>query len=350
MRRIVAITSLLGLLCGSASGQGQPTPQPPNQGQPAPAPPSTPPAQPAQGQPDNQPAPPPVKPPRVVGQPQSEQEREAWMAIERAASLEEKGQLAEKYLTQFPESGLTPFAHQILAFRYQQANDYDNFVLHAEKSLEEVPDNPVLLALLGAAYAQRDQADKATARAQQALQLLERMVKPANMSEADWVMNKEQLEADSRYALGVASLARQAQNPAATVTEDQNLKAAIAELEKAIELDPAHDRGYFQLGFAFAKQNNAEKSIQAYARAAAIGGPVQALAREQLGKVYEFVFKNTEGVEQVIEREKEYINQKVAQRQARLQAIQTAAPPAQPTSPASPQPAPPQPAPPAPQP
>ena len=340
MRRVLAVISLLGLLSGAVLGQGQPSQQQPGQTPPAPAPPSGTPSPVPQGQPENQPAPPPVKPPRVVGQPQTEQEREAWMAIERAASFEEKGQLAENFLTQFPESGLTPFAHQVLAFRYQQVNDYEKFMLHAEKSLEEVPENPVLLTLLAAAYAQRNQADKATARAQQALQLLQRMEKPGNMSEAEWVMNREQLEADSHYALGVASLARHSQTPAANISEDQNLKTAIEELQKAIELDPAHERGYFQLGFAFARQNNGEKSIQAYARAAAIGGAVQPLAREQLGKVYEFVFKSKEGVEQVIEREKEYINEKVAQRQARLQALQTPAPPAQSAPPATTAPAP----------
>ncbi len=331
MRGIVALIFALGLVFTSANGQGQqqqPPPQPPaNQAEPAPAPPSTPPGQTA-------PAQPPVKPPRVVGQPQSEQERQAWLAIESAPTWEEKGRLAENFLTQFPESGLTPFAHQMLAFRYQQSNDYDKFMQHAEKSLEEIPDNPVLLSLLAAAYAQRSQPDKATERAQQALRLLELMSRPPNLSAADWVMNKEQLQADSHYGLGVASLARYNQAPGAKGSEDQNLNAAVVELEKAIQLDPAHERAYFQLGVVLARQDNAEKSIEAFARAVAIGGAVQSLAREQLGKVYEFVFKNRDGMEQVIEREKEYVNQRIAQRQARLQAIQTAAPPA--TAPASP--------------
>ncbi len=338
MRKINALILALGLVFTSAIAQGQqqpPPPQPPpNQAEPAPAAPSTPPGQ-------ATPAQPPVKPPRVVGQPQSEQERQAWLAIESAPTWEEKGRLAENFLAQFPESGLTPFAHQMLAFRYQQANDYDKFMLHAEKSLEEIPDNPVLLGLLAAAYAQRGQPDKATDRAQQALRLLEQMSRPPNMSAADWVINKEQLQADSHYALGVASMVRQNQAPAAKGSEDENLKAAAIALDKAIQLDPAHERAYFQLGVVLARQDNAEKSIEAFARAVAIGGAVQSLAREQLGKVYEFVFKNRDGLEQVIEREKEYVNQRIAQRQARLQAIQTAAPPAAaPGEPATQQPAP----------
>jgi tetratricopeptide (TPR) repeat protein len=224
-------------------------------------------------------------------------------------------------------------------------------MVHAEKSLEEIPDNPVLLGLLAAAYAQRSQPDKAIERAQQALRLLDTMAKPPNLSAADWVMSKEQLQADSHYALGVASLVRNNQAPAPKGSEDLNLKAAVVELDKAIQLDPAHERAYFQLGVVLARQDSAEKSIEAFARAVAIGGAVQSLAREQLGKVYEFVFKNRDGMEQVIEREKEYVNQRIAQRQARLQAIQTAAPPEPaPGTAVPPQPAPQQPAPPTPQP
>lgn len=337
MRSIVAFFLAFSLVSTAASGQSQqpaPPQQPPNQAEPTPAPPSTPPDQTAPAQTPPQP---PVKPPRVVGQPQSVEERDAWIAIERAATMEEKARLAESFLTQFPESGLTPFAHQMLAFQHQQANNYEKFMFHAEKSLEEVPDNPVLLTLLATAYAQRNQPDKAGERAQQALRLLEMLSRPPSMSAADWVASKEQLQADSYYALGVASLVRANQAPAAKPSEDPNLVAAATQLEKAIQLDPAHERAYFQLGVVLARQDNGEKSIEAFARSVAIGGAVQTLAREQLGNVYQFVFKNKDGVEQVIEREKEYINQRIAQRQARLQAIQEAAPAAPATSPAAPQ-------------
>jgi len=274
---------------------------------------------------------PPAKPPRVVGQPQSQDELNAWVAIEQAATIEEKGKLAEDFLTKFPESGLTPFAHQLSAFHYQQQNNFDKFAFHAEKTLEELPQNPIMLSALSAAYAQKGQADKAIDKAQKCLQALQQVPKPAQIGEGEWMLQKDQLTADAHYALGVAHVTKYQQAPAPSGQTDTNLIKAGEELSKAIELDPSHDRAYYHLGFVFAKQNNGEKAIENYARAVALGGPAQSLARDQLQRVYQFVYKNTDGLEQAITNQRAYVEKQVADKRARAQSLQPQQPaPAQP--------------------
>jgi tetratricopeptide (TPR) repeat protein len=271
--------------------------------------------------PDQAEIPPPAKPPREVGKPQSQEELDAWIAIERAATLDEKGQLAESFLTRFPESGLTPYAHQLLALRYQEENNYEKFVLHAEKTLEDLPGNFLILSTLAAAYAQKDQSDKAIDRAERSLAALVSAQRPPMLSEAEWMVQREQISADAHYALGSAYVSRHQKAPAAKGTDDANLKKAVEELQQATTLDPTHDRAYYHLGFAFARQDDAEKALEAYARAVAIGGVARQLAREQLEKVYQFVYQNTDGLEQVVEQQKQYVQAQLAARQAKVDSL-----------------------------
>jgi tetratricopeptide (TPR) repeat protein len=263
--------------------------------------------------------PPLPKPPRVVGRPQTQEELDAWLAIERATSLAEKGQLAESFLTQFPDSGLTPYAHQLLALRYQEENNYEKFVYHSEKTVEELPGNFLILSALAAAYAQKDESDKAIAKAEQALAAVAAAERPPMLSEAEWRVQREQMEADAHYAIGSAHLSRHQKEPNANRQEDANLKRAVEELQEATALDPAHDRAYYHLGFAFARQDNAEKALESYARAVAIAGVTRQLAQEQLQKVYQFVYQNTDGLEQVVQEQKEYVQSQVAAKQAKVE-------------------------------
>jgi len=330
MNTLGCASLLLALnLAGAAWAQSQPQAPPTQQSKPQE--PQTAPATPPGTQPGQATQTPPPKPPRVVGQPQSQDEWNAWVAIEQAATLEEKGKLAEEFVTRFPESGLTPFAHQLLAFRYQQANNFEKFALHAEKTLEELPQNAVILSALAAAYAQKGQADKAIDRAQKCLQALESLSKPAQLSEGEWMLQRDQLAADARYALGAAHLAKYQEPQTPSGQPDANLTKAVEELSKAVELDPSHDRAYYHLGFAYGKQNNGEKAIESYARAVALGGIAQSLARDQLQRVYQFVYKNTDGLEQIIATQKEYVEKQLADKRARAQSLQPPQPaPAQP--------------------
>jgi tetratricopeptide (TPR) repeat protein len=286
-------------------------------------------ARPAQEQPAPQPQPQqepqeqPAPPPRVVGQPQTQEEFDAWIAIEQAETFDEKAQLAQAFLSRFPESGLTPFAHQLLALHYQQANDKDRFIHHSEKTLEDLPDNALILTHLAIAYAQKQEPEKAIARANEGLSALRQMQRPAQLTEAQWAQQRDQLSADAHYAIGVAHMDRfnQLENEAQK-TDDPNLKNAAQQFETAIESDPAHDRAYYHLGYVYAKMNEAEKALNSYARAVVVGGVAAAPARDQLARVYEFVHKNRDGLEQLLNEQREFVQKKIAETEQRLQALE----------------------------
>src|SRR3989442_14958120 len=68
--------------------------------------------QPQQGQQPAQPAP---KPPRVLGQPQTREEYDKYVAITQATDNQQRVKLSEDFLKDFPDSGLTPYVHQFSA-------------------------------------------------------------------------------------------------------------------------------------------------------------------------------------------------------------------------------------------
>lgn len=294
------------------------------------------PQQPAQQPPPGQPAP---KPPRVLGQAQSQEEFDIWSRINAAVTPQEKAQLAEGFLEKFPESGLTAFAHQTAALAYQQMNNYDKFIHHSEKTLEELPDNPLILTSLAVAYAQKDgNADKAIEKADKGLMMLAALQRPPQVEQAQWEAQLDQLKSDAHYALGTAYLEKFSKGDQSVSNPD--LLKAIENLEKAVSLDPRYDTAYYRLAFAYVKKNDAESALKYYARAIAVEGVVSSMARESLLKVYEFVNPKKQGEEdqqyrqrvseatqQLVAQEKEYVQKKLAEKQAKLGAAPSAPPP-----------------------
>lgn len=278
----------------------------------------------AQQQQQTQQAPPtPPKPPRVVGQARSQEEFEAYGTIERAVTPQERAQLAEKFVEKFPDSGLTPLAHQAAAISFQEINNYEKFVEHAEKTLVELPNNVGILSRLAVAYADRGLTEQARARADNALGVVNSMTKPPQLTQAQWDAALDQVRADASYAIGTAFLdqfMKTAQLKAGTdVSSDLNLKQAVENLEKAALLDPAYDRAYYRLGVAYAKRNDADNAIKNLARAVGVEGPVSSIAREELKRIYAVVHKKTEGLDQAIAQERDDVQKKIAERRAKLQ-------------------------------
>ena len=82
-----------------------------------------------------------VKRPRVVGEARSQEEFEDWKTIGQTENISEKAELAEQFLHSYPDSGLTAFAHHVLAEEAYQENDIGDFMLHGEEALLELPRN-----------------------------------------------------------------------------------------------------------------------------------------------------------------------------------------------------------------
>ncbi len=273
---------------------------------------------------------PPEENPRVIGQTRSMEEYDAWIVIGETPTLEEKTELAEKFLEKFPESGLTPYAHDILARFHLQRGDDDKFFEHAEEALREVPNKADLAILLAVEYAEGGRADEAIGRAQSSLQVLQDLPRSSEMTLADWTMEKHQLQADCHYALGRSYLTKYLQDKSSkSAGKDPNLEQAQKNLEQACVLDPEHDRAYYRLGFLFTKQNIANKAVENYARAVALDGITSDRAKSALEKIHSFIQKylpdselGKKNFEELIATEREYIQGQIAERQVKLQELQ----------------------------
>ena len=229
----------------------------------------------------------PDAPARVVGEPGDKAEFDAWQVVERAGSLSEKAELAMRFLESFPNSGLTPFAHHVLADAAYQVNDVDNFILHGENALLELPEVPQLLAPLAYLYSERRQTAKANEYANRALLLLEQLGKPGKMTSSEWVNQRQGLQADSHYALGRAHLELWQQS----VGSPKELRQAVEHFSKTLELDPEHAYAAFRLGFAQGNSRNPKAAVAAFARASILDSPAAERSKNHLERIHSIMQK-----------------------------------------------------------
>jgi tetratricopeptide (TPR) repeat protein len=221
--------------------------------------------------------------PRVVGEARSQEEWDAWQLIERAATLAESAELARRFIESYPQSGLVPNAHHIVASYLYELGDLDNFTPHAESAIAELPAAVDLLSQLAFIYAESGRADLAIDRATRALEAVEGVQRPPSVAPEVWVGQVYQLKAEANYALGRAHLGKIGRD--GDRAQDPNLNKAIDFLETALEYDPRHDYACFRLGFAERNANHAGGALSAYAKAVAIGGVAAGPAQQELEEV-----------------------------------------------------------------
>ena len=233
----------------------------------------------------------------------------AWSSVQKAGSLERQAELAKDFLAQYPESEMVPRAHFILANHAYQANDYEGFVIHAEKNLEAFPANVALLVPLAMGYAERNESDKAIDRAQRALPALKTLKKPANLSEERWEANKRVYRADVHYSLGRAYLQKLSADSDASA-RDFNLRQSVTYLKKALEANPRHEYACYRLAFAYWQQKRFQESLELYARTVAHQGVASASARKELESKYPELHGDSKGLEQLIQDQRDALERK----------------------------------------
>ncbi len=275
---------------------------------------------------DESPSPQPPALPRVVGQAQSQEELDAWNAIDGALDLERKEDLARRFLSDYPASGLTPYVHYSLATAYRRANQNEQFVEAAEKALQELS-LPEISSDLAFLYAETGHGEKAVQRARQTLDALARMEPPRNTTAADWAKACHRARGNAAYALGRVELDHSMSLQGEEATN--SLTVAAAHLEESIREDPENPYPAFRLGQALTNLGRLDEAIESYARAAAFGGVIEPFARQKLTEIYQYVHKDLKGLETVVQQQGRRIKEEVAARAEELrQADNRAQPPA----------------------
>ncbi len=244
----------------------------------------------------------------------------AWEAVITQTNVpEEVIGLGQDFLAQFPESALAATVHKRLSISYRQLNDFDNVVLHAEKALALSPDDFELRPMLALVLAEQGENNRAIDYSLEGLEILETTEKPADDPVGSWVRLRDRAVADANYAQGLAYLKK-----SLTMAGDPKftLERSVEYLENAAESEPEYDRAYFRLGDAYARLDDAENSVRSYARAVASNGISSELAAQMLERVYAALGRDVEGIGQITQEQRDFIDQKLAEREAHIQQLE----------------------------
>lgn len=166
-------------------------------------------------------------------------------------------ELGTKLYRQAPSAGTA----YLVAKAYQSLGDDANFTKWAETTLRHDPNNTEMLVEgVRAAWSRNDYAT-ASRNAQKALTGLAKAKDQASVKQA---------QAFCYLAIGENSWV------------NQNFAEAQTNFEKSVELDPKNDFAYLRLGDVYWRDRKLDTSINAFAKAVALGGSSAREARQQL--------------------------------------------------------------------
>lgn len=248
MHKFLAI-SLLALIATAATAQQTPPAQQPATAQtPATAPQPATAQQPANAEPA-------APPQQIVIKNQAEYQ--AYTNASSAPDPAQKAQLLEAFLQQYPESVVKKQALESLLAAYQAAGNQQKLADTAQRILQVEPDNEqaaIVVAFVKTTQAQQEAAKPnanqqqvtqmyadAAAVDQTALKNLDKLQKPANVDDAAFQKQKDQIAVLLHSTIGNAAY------------RQENYDGAIQPLFEAIKLKPDDFSDMYELGVALAK-------------------------------------------------------------------------------------------------
>ena len=210
-------------------------------------------------------------------------QRTAVEAILRATAPRAKLELAERYLSNYPDSPLLAAVSDIAAKSSIDLGALAAGTRHARLSLEILPENPLLLVALADALAAQGRSAAGAADARRALYYLDRFDKPARFSDRAWKALLPRLRATCHAVLGRASL--DAALEASDEERTRLARRAARELERARGLARDDSLAAYLLGLAEAMLGNSEQARIHLADAARAGGAIGRRAGERLREI-----------------------------------------------------------------
>ena len=201
----------------------------------------------------------------LFAQPQmkTEEEYNAYLAVQQAATVEERTAAGADFLQNYPDSDVKDIVSYITMLAYQQLNDFENMLLYGEIIVDS-KENPgivagALIAMAGAIPNRTREFDldrdeklsKAEDYAKRAMSMIPTLPKnDPNMTDDEWLMTKKEFMGQCHEALGVVGLQR------------EEFQAAEASLRKAIDMssEPIAFTMY-SLSMALSKQDKNDEAL-----------------------------------------------------------------------------------------
>jgi tetratricopeptide (TPR) repeat protein len=239
-----------------------------------------------------------------IGQPGSPAELDEFEKLKAETDMKAKKRMIDDFVQNHPDSGLKAYALQEGAYMGREANNIDLMSEYGEKSLEVWPQNFVLITELGNAYAHRNRADQAEAKAEKAIELISAVQKPPRPTEEQWAQGRKLLLAMNFSTLGFVHL-RRAQAKTAMPDRKSEALIAVAPFKKALELTPTDETTLYGIGFSYTILNDYPNAESSLAKAVVLNGSVAPAARSLLEDIYKGQHKNSlDGLDAVIAKAK----------------------------------------------
>jgi len=230
----------------------------------------------------------------------SQEELNEYNRMHKEADPDLKRELIEKFVTDYPGSGLLAYVYQDGFYLSRRANDLKLMTQYGEKSLQLWPGNYTLLTELASAYVQRDLLEEAEAKATTALNLLDRATRPAHIPEQQWTAEKKVRLSRNNVTRGVAHVRR------AHLIQDAEMRRieaedAMTKFRRALEQRPIDDFAFYGLGFLGMLLNDYAMAESNLAKAVAVDGILMPNARLLLEDLYKSQHKQSlAGLEEII--------------------------------------------------
>lgn len=207
-------------------------------------------------------------------------EEDAAIRAFRAAPITDiakKDQLGEEFLQKYPESRYRPEVYSLLVRGYLSLGQIDKMEAVGEKEIALKPEDAQTLAIMGSTLPRAMNAstpdpqkrlEKAEQYSKKALEVLPTLVKPEDLSDADFLKAKDQTSAMAYSGLGIVAFRR------------QKFAEAIPNFEQAVKLDPIPDPvNFYLLGISNEKTSHFEDAANAFTKCAAVPGGLQATCK-----------------------------------------------------------------------
>jgi tetratricopeptide (TPR) repeat protein len=196
-------------------------------------------------------------------------------------------ELAEQFVQDFPDSPNMAFVRFNATMAYQALNNMEKMVEHGEEAMKLVPGNPVIPATLANAYAENHDTEKAQKLAEDSIAMIQELQKPAQVDQAQWDQQLNQLKCAVHATLGYVHLQK-----ASAIDKEQDEAKRNEELDKSIEefeiALAANDRdsiSHYRLGLSYALKDEIDKSLKAYAKAVVLGGAGSTEAKTDMEQI-----------------------------------------------------------------
>jgi len=187
--------------------------------------------------------------------------------------MAKKDQLGEEFLQKYPQSRYRPEVYSLLVRGYLSLNQIDKMETIGDKEIELNPNDAQTLAIMGSTLPRvmsastpdpQKRLDKAEQYSKKALEVLPTLVKPAELSDADFLKAKDQTSALAYSGLGIVAVRR------------SKFAEAIPNFEQAVKLDPVPDPvNFYLLGISNEKTSHFEDAVNAFTKCAAVPGGLQ---------------------------------------------------------------------------